>query len=236
MTGKGGFHPRRDDLPAETICAAYRDGVSENALAQRFGVERIVIQRILREASIPRRGRVEANRIMAAARTDEQNAANVAAARAQRLANLRAAAHDPTSRNPAVGRGYHVIAAALDARGIAVERQVQFGPYYLDLTLDGIAVELVYRQGLHVRSARFKYLANRQKPTIYVLFDSEQTVAARLDYIVAWLEFARCHPPARGEYWVVRCHAERGVAYTKGDQLAAIERPKYAKQPVQWTD
>lgn len=242
IAAQGRIPPNRLKLPEAEIIAKYLAGARENALAVEYGVSRLALHNMLVRSGTPMRSQTEVNQAIAAAKTREQHHAGVAAARAQRLFNLRTASHDDTSRNPAVGNGYHLLAEALQQRGFMIERQVPLGPYYLDLVFNGIAVEVEYSQGFHVRSARFKYLAKREQPVIYILFDNLATLTRRLDDIIAFLETARSNPPLGGEYWMIRCYPKPSrkrpgeVGYTKDDKRAAIERPKYSTIPTQWVD
>lgn len=70
----------RIELPVTEIIELYNSGFHANELGRMFGVNRIVIERRLDEAGIGKRTPAEANRIMMAGRTREENIRNALAA------------------------------------------------------------------------------------------------------------------------------------------------------------
>lgn len=64
---------RRRDVPVDEIVRLYgKEGISENRLAKRYGVDRSVISRVIREADVHRRGQSEAEVLKWIQMTPEQ--------------------------------------------------------------------------------------------------------------------------------------------------------------------
>ena len=110
---------------------------------------RMTIANILRRHGIPRRGQADANRLMMAGRTPEENARNSAAAHDA----VRGSAKSWEQRCAKAGRRHGVVpaiatellyAAWLRLRGFKIVHQHAVGPYNCDLTIPdaGVAVEI----------------------------------------------------------------------------------------------
>lgn len=105
----GVFVPRRAQridstriaVPVEDLVRRYEAGESQNALAQAYGVSRIVVALRLREAGVCIRGVGEANRIVMARRSPQEHRHNTAAARAAAMAANRRLGRAPALRTAA---------------------------------------------------------------------------------------------------------------------------------------
>ena len=77
---KFGGASERTIIPAIEVVIPYVDGVSENAIAERFSVARNTIRKILNDHCIDIRGNAEANRQMMLHRSPEEKRRNTEAA------------------------------------------------------------------------------------------------------------------------------------------------------------
>lgn len=219
-------------LPVDFICTAYVNGASENELAKMHGCTRPAIKKILERNGIPRRGSADANRLMMASRTPEENARNVAAAHDavrgvtwdwdRRCAN----AQKRHGTIPAIATEL-LYAAWLRLHGLKVVHQHAIGPYNCDLAIPaaGVAVEIFggnwHGTGKHAGmfAERAQYILDQGWLLVVVWVDQAKQRLAELsaDYIAALVEEACGDPSLRGQYRMVWGDGE--VVPTEGRQL-----------------
>ena len=218
------------------ILRLYASGLGTTTIAKMKHTTLAIIRGVLRTNSVPERSRREGMIERMARTRPEERVRLVANAREQRLENLRTASHDPTSLNPAVGYGYHLIAERIVSEGLTVYRQEKLGPYYLDLVVDHLIVESVLHfNNLPTRtSKRLKYLLETDRSVIYVAFSSVEALLSHLDDVITDLKLVRDNPPMLSEYRVIRCDLKRGIAKDNYDKWAFIHGTKGSKYTVSW--
>lgn len=217
-------------LPTGDICAAYEAGMSENELARTHGTTRNTIGKILRYGGVQRRTMTEANRLMAAGRTPEENARNSEAAHAA----VRGVKHTWEQRC-SIAKGNHgrvtcwatelVYEAWLRLRDIQCVTQHAIGPYNCDLAAEPVAVEIFGGQwhgsGKHAASfaERGHYILDQGWALVIVWVDqqSQRLGEASADYVASFIKEARSDPALRGQYRVIWGDGE--VVPTAGRQL-----------------
>lgn len=220
------------ELPEDFICAAYADGASENELAKMHECSRIVIKRVLERHGIPRRINADANRLMMADRTPEENARNSAAAHdavrgsAKSWEQRCAMAEKRHGTVPAFATEL-LYAAWLRLRGFKVVHQHAVGPYNCDLTIPaaGVAVEIFggnwHGTGKHAGmfAERAQYILDQGWLLVIVWVDQvkKRLSESSADYLAALIEQARRDPSLRGQYRVIWGDGE--VVPTEGRQL-----------------
>lgn len=216
-------------VPEGEVGDLYVRGVSENELARTYGVTRQVIGAILRREGIPRRSVAEANQLMVAKRSPEENLRNVQAAHAavrgsrhtfeQRCARAQAL-HGAVPTN-----AYELLYAAwLRLRGVEVVHQYAIGPYNCDLAADPVAVEIFgghwHGVGRHAETflERSRYILDQGWALVVVWVNqrAQGLTEASADYLVAFIEETRRDPSLRGEYRVIWSDGE-DVTGSRGD-------------------
>lgn len=207
-------------LPVDEIIRLYNSGTSVNALAKQFKVSRTVIMHRLKQANVVIRGQTEANQIMMAARTPEENARNVRAAhdavRGKRRSHeelcQRALTREQTF-NSFVSSYEREIAQELSKRNIEFIPQKAVDKYNIDFAIfDNVAFE-IYGGGWHSSgraAARFtkrsKELFNRGYTIVICWIDSVHkfSPSAIVDYLVALNEILCSDPTSRCKHYVIR--------------------------------
>lgn len=223
-------------IPAGDICDAYERGVSENELSKTYGLTRHRIGNVLKQAGVVRRSNGDANRLMVATRTPEENARNVKAAheavRGRRWTPAEYERHARTRHGQVTCEPYELLFAAwLRLRGIETVPQHALGPYNCDLAADPVAVEIFggfwHAYGKHAETfaERSRYILDQGWNLVIVWVDVPRKRLAEpsADYIAAFIEQSRRDPTLRGEYRVIWGDGE-GVP-TAGrdlDEFAAI--------------
>jgi len=214
------------EIAKESI-SLYRSGMSEQAIAARFGVDRNVVRRILLRAGITPRNRSASMYLrMSQTSADERKRLTSAAHNAVRgmvrteaeLA-IRAATRERTQSK--VGNGERLFAKWLAARGIDSSPQKAVGRYNLDLAIPPIAVEIHITPDHplnHPRSRkRIKYLTDRGWHVLYVWISHRYVLAeAAADDAIAFLQLAKRDKSPVGKYRVIRGSGEF-VAEGRGD-------------------
>ena len=213
-------------LPDAEIARRYIAGESENALAREFGVARTVITCRLRMAGVERRGSTEANRMMMAKRTPEENARNVAAAhvatanREQTLEEKIRRAKTRQERQTHTSPNELRFAKMLGERGISdCIPQLAIGPYNTDIGAAPVAVEIFgggwHAYGDHARLAetRIRYILDQGWNLVIIWIDERRRrfPVKAADYVAAFIEQARRDPTMRGQYRVI---GSDGKAFT----------------------
>lgn len=238
--------PNRIELPADEISRAYRSGVSQKALAERFGVSRRPIERVLIASGVDVRGPREANRLMMTARSPEENRRNCEAA--HRAAKGRK--HSVEERcKMAIGReraqagiGPHELTMKdlLESRGVTFAQQKAIGPYNCDFAVGSVAVEVFggyfHWFGRHLARLpkRLHYFADRGLDTWIVNVGRRAPItSAALDDLVAFLEASSGNPSPGRQYRVIWGTGQFvSAASLHDDQIATIEALKSAADSV----
>jgi very-short-patch-repair endonuclease len=222
----------RRGLPEEFICDAYVNGTSENELAKMHDTSRMTINNILRRNDIERRGSADANRLMMANRTPEENARNAQAAHDAVRGSVR-----PWEQRCELAKRRHgtvppyatelLYAAWLRLRGYKIVHQHAVGPYNCDLTIPaiGVAVEIFggnwHGSGKHAGmfAERAQYILDQGWLLVVVWVDQvkKRLAEASADYIASLAEQASRDPSLRGQYRVIWGDGE--VVPTQGRQL-----------------
>lgn len=211
----------KSSLPTDDLVERYGEGESVNALAKSFGVSRRTIEYRLKAAGVTIRGTADANRLMMASRSPEENRRSIAAAHVA----VRGSKRTPESLVQAAATreaseawvAAHTspeerqVARWVEQRGLTVVPQKAIGPYNVDFTAGPVAVE-VFGGGWHQYGAARRRTAHRLG---YILDEGwhlmivwainarwpVNTLAA--DQIVAFAQSARRDPSGRGQYRVI---------------------------------
>jgi very-short-patch-repair endonuclease len=225
-------------LPEDFICTAYADGASENELAKMHECSRIIIKKILERHGVPRRDNADANRLMMADRTPEENARNSRAAHDA----VRGSVKTWEQRSELAKRRHGTVppyatellyAAWLRLHGLKIVHQHAIGPYNCDLTIPavGVAVEIFggnwHGTGKHAGmfAERAQYILDQGWALVIVWVDQvkKRLSEASANYIASLAEQAGRDPSLRGQYRVIWGDGE--VVPTEGrhlDELAAV--------------
>lgn len=213
----------RLNIDVEDLVERYVGGESEKALGLRYGVNRTSIRSRLVAAGIAIRGQREANVLRMRREGPEGRALLLASAHAARrgthdppervLARTKVRARNNADKTWLVGAGEADLRLWLRHRGLLMTPQLAVGPYNLDLARRPIAVEVaaINNMPLHVPRwrQRSKYLAEHGWAICYVwVTDAHRLTKAAANEVIAFNKFAQGHPPAAGQYRVVRGSGE----------------------------
>ena len=207
----------RTVVDEKALCRIYVRGVSCNAVAQQFGIERIVVDRILREHGIERRGRSEAERLKWRGMNRAKRKAQVAAAHAASKGHIKSldtlcqmAATRERNLSCQTSPYEADLVAMLEERGIVGARQKAIGPYNCDFAAASVAVEVWgghwHWHGPHRSRVddRFRYIMNAGWNILAIPVNASSALTlAVADYVAAYIEETRRNPPAVCEYRVV---------------------------------
>lgn len=228
---------------ADELVHLYLSGMSQDALATRYGVTRIPIRRALVDAGVPIRGTKEVNRRNAANRTPEQNrritkAANAAArGRKATTAEREKVAQTRERKQSGVTATERYLADMLAGYGWTTTLQKAVGAYNIDVALSlvetpaTVAVEIFggnwHGSGRHVARApkRFRHLLDEGWPFIIVWTDFRHAplTPAAAEHIDAFAQEVSFDPSKRREYRVIWGTGEAASpAKPKLDQIANV--------------
>lgn len=229
-------HNRRDDLPDDEIVSRYSSGESVLSLAASLGVERIVIDRILRARCVPLRNRSAANYIRMARLTAEERSKLAEAAHAavrgvkhtasfriQRAIQVEAGAYITK------GPGEQEIFERLVEAGFSPRQQAAIGRYNVDLTFGTVAVEVKYGttgRFSAVRSAQRNKEIIEAGYKIAVVCLRDPGALTALDEVVALLQIVNRQPASSSQYWMIRSGFQKSpMTRFNGHKRAAVEAP-----------
>jgi hypothetical protein len=176
------------DLPISEVIDRYLNGESANALAESYGVSRIVISKRLLDAGVLTKG--TGDPLISRARTAETRGHNI-------------------------GSGERWLAQVFESIGLRVRMQAAIDRYNVDILVnDTVAVELMTCTGTPYLTAvryrqRIEYLLNRY--CILVVWSSGKSILTKsgADKVATLLKkLCRCPTSARGQYWVIRGNGE----------------------------
>lgn len=201
----------------DDVAKRYRAGESENSIAQSYGVSRNVITRRLEIAGVKRRTMADANRLMMAERTPEENRRNTRAAnKAMRgttvpLERKMRVAATREARQTHISDHERELAKLLVGRGLDVRPQAAIGPYNVDMATGSVAVEVFgggwHAYGVHRKRTpeRLRYILDQGWNLVIVWASLERWPIGEgaCDYIEAFAKLASSNPALRGEYRVI---------------------------------
>ena len=196
-------HNRREDLDQQAIVNDYLAGHGMPHLAKKFKASTACVRQIIIDSGTPLRGHQVANEIVAKNKTKEQHHSGVAKARQVRLRNLQ----NLTPGNPAIGKGEQEVYDLLRRSDFGATRQREVDGYIIDIAIKKVAVEIKCKAGQLVTngaSERTMHLSKRGWLVVFVMFNDLAQLTSHASDLVAVLDAACAHPPALGEYWVVR--------------------------------
>lgn len=230
---------RRTRLPDDEIAARYQAGESENSIAKSLGISRGAIRTRLIDAEVPIRGTAEANRLMMAARTPEENRLNTAAA--HQAVRGRKSSFDERCRRAKLNEERvagqveveRTLSALLAERGIETIPQKAIGPYNVDLGAAPVAVEVFggtwHLSGRHAARAteRFRYILDQGWNVIIVWVDGRRWPLSSdgADDVASFIEQARRDPSTVSKYRVIRGDGEFVTAGESDDDHFALVHP-----------
>lgn len=191
------------EIDVREIVRRYENGESVLSLARKFGVSRGVITKRLKEADIELRNSSQAMYLRMARTSFEERRALSANARKAHIDNIMKNA-EHYSRGP----GEFEIADALKKLGLEVIEQVPFNNGCVDMTVNGVIVEIKLSTNggaFNFTRKRVKELIESRKQFIFIGFNHADCISERLEEIVALTQFATLHPTALGKYWMITC-------------------------------
>ncbi len=205
---------RYNDLSA-TIVDLYQSGVSEKAVAERLGIERVVVRCRLLKAGVTPRNRSDAMYLrMSQTSPDERRhltAAAHAAARGRipREDEMASQAITRERTQKKVGNGERLFAQWLAGRGHVAILQKAVGRYNLDLAIPPVAVEIHVHPNDPLNRPRtrkrIEYLTDRGWHVLYVWIGKTHFLTeAAADDAIAFLQRAKGDKAVPGMYRVIR--------------------------------
>jgi len=209
-------------LPIDEIAASYLSGVSEKALADRYGVSRNVIAARLRAAGVSRRTLWEAEQLVHAKRTPEQYRRYVQAAHAAVRGSTRSFEELCMRACTRERKQLHAspqelrLQALLAAQGVRMISQKAIGPYNADLGAFPVAVEVFggnwHAYGRHATrfADRTRYILDQGWNLVIVWTNNRKRrdeaipiSAVAADYIAAFFQESSSDPTIRSQYRVI---------------------------------
>lgn len=210
----------KKDIPVEDMVRMYNSGMSGNAISKHLGVSRTVIERRLDELGVVRRGQTEANRLMMAGRSREENIRNTLAAnmatrgKPQPEERMRKIALGRERKLNHVGEDEFTLWALLWDRCIAFTPQKAVGRYNIDIALKEfpIAVEVFggmwHAYGSHARRFRHRldYLLDRGWLPVIVWTDKANWPIGPgvVEYLASLIQVFRSNKPFVRQEHVIR--------------------------------
>ena len=232
------------------MAGLYATGISEKAVAEKFGVSRnLVRRRLLRQGIQPRDQSASMYLRMAqmtAAERSQLAAASHEAVRGRVVSLAEKERHalgvQRTLGN--VSPGERFLVAMLKERGVDnLIQQKAIGPYNVDIAAGTVAVE-VLGGGWHnskPHGKRLRYLLDRGWDVIYIWVDGlwSPLGSGAAEYVVAHLQFRQSHPATRRCYRVIRGSGELVTAgeFDGGDVPDVVpisSRPNLPPGEVPW--
>lgn len=229
-------HPIRINLNETQICEMFNNGVSVNALAKHFSVDRNVIRHRLKKNGVVLRSQSE-SMLVRMAQTSIEDRKKLVAKANETVRNLPKEFHHENACKQAVskqrtgskiGMLESVFMNTLSNVGLNPIAQLAVGPYNIDIACGSVAIE-VHNTTANPNSIprlqeRIKYLLKRGWHVIYVKINRRaQLEQITLDQIVSICEIASRNPSIRCEYWMVRCTGETvAIACLDGDNISFI--------------
>ena len=240
---------RRVTTDDAAIVAAYVGGMSENAVAKAFGIQRNSVRLRLQEAGVHIRNSSEAETIKWKQMLPEQ--------RKTRLSRVHDAARGvPVTFAQKVKTALTVqrkglrtdpleitLAAMLAERGVETIPQQAIGPYNCDLGAFPVAVEVFggnwHFTGKHLarKPERFRYILNAGWHILCVWIARGFPLSAEsADYVAAFVEQSRRDPTAIREYRMIRGAAQIVLSGRADDDHLAFVPSLAVRQDIARTD
>lgn len=231
---------RRVDVPVDELVELYNDGISEKALAERYGYSRQVIRRRLLDEGVTIRGRSAAMFArMASTPTDERKRLVEAAHAARRggpghnTLGRMAIARGKERTKGVAGKLEMEMQILLHERGLATKHQLAVGTYNIDLASPPFAVEVHVHSTNPLKVPSVKRRAERLMESgwsiifVWVSPKTRLLVPNAADEVVAWIHRTQLLPSFPGHYRVIRGTGEH-VAGGRGDldQVAVVPAPE----------
>lgn len=219
-------HNKIVDFPFSDMILQYSNGITEQRLAEIYGVNRGVIKRILIENGITRRGISEANTIRMSRLSPSERKELVAAGREKRFSNLIDSANNKTAHY-AIGAGEKEIADDLEAIGYKIKRQTECCGYYIDITIGNIAIEIKKKASLAftAKSKRTECLIKSGYIPLFVIANSDDIFINNRNQVVELINAFCANPPSVGEYGVIRCCLKTTASGFNNYNFSSVMRP-----------
>lgn len=197
------------------ISAAYKSGESVHSLSKRYGVGRECIASILKLAGVVLRDGNSAARIRMSKLSVVERQGITKRARATKLDNLGDRARSKRVDHY-IGQGESELFDLLYVNGRFPIRQFVTDPYYVDLLVGYVAVEVKFRRRGDCNdfggAQRIKKLIEGGMVVCGFLINDPRVIAFARNEIITLLDFIGRQPPTQGEYWVIRCTFDKLAA------------------------
>ncbi len=206
---------KTDPAKMDNAVSLYISGKSAYEIQATTGVQRNSLRAELIRRGIEPRGRSSAGKLRASKMTDEQRAAQCAAAhlaatgRKKTWAEQAKRAASRESNPPAMSIHESTFANMLTDKGIPWRREVAVDIYNVDFTIGSVAVEILggewhaYKGERHPR--RIKEILNAGWSLIYLWSTTNHPItAAAAEYCIAYAQQVSRNPSLIGEYRVIR--------------------------------
>ena len=211
------WHSRQIKLPEKKICAEYLRGVNEKPLAEKYGVSRSVIARVLLYGAVKRRSNGDAQRInhrndpgLSARQTKKAHDAVRGVKKSVELLERRA---QHNQRALTGSRSIHEerFKEACDAISLSLTQQFAVGKYNCDFAAPPIAVEIwggnFHFYGRHMARTpeKFHKLADANLALLVLVVCKDADFALLAQKAHAFSKEVRRNPTLRGQYRVIGC-------------------------------
>ena len=217
----------------------YVGGESELSIATDLGVSRRVVERWLKEAGVPRRGRGASALVAASQLTPEERRARAAAAhdavRGVPMSDLHAAkvalGKERSGYGGRTSPGSDRLETMLREAGIEYLREKAITRYNVDFALsaDSIAVEVLggdWHGSKPIHAVRTPRILNEGWNILFVWDTPKFRLGSgAMRYLVAWIEEMRVNPPSVCEYRVIRGDGEFAASGKADDDDFPLVKP-----------
>jgi hypothetical protein len=209
----------RKNVPVDEIVAKYISGDSELSISKEFKIARGTVRKCLIDSGTEIRNGSEANfiRMSRLSIEDRKNLTRSAndAVRGIPEPRCRKIKRAINAENGIceviVGKGEYEFREALTSLGIEFVWQKSAEVYSIDFAINGIAVELKSGKSgntgikADIARNRVKNLANLGWRTLYVTFDSVESLVAGVKDIIANVNILNSNPSPISQYRVIHC-------------------------------
>lgn len=228
---------KKNTLPPEVI-DKYIEGQSVLSLSKQYGVSRTKIARFLLMNNIDCRNGSEANYVRMSKMTSEERhslvekAHNARRGTTESEAVLIQKAIHKQSLSCFFGPGENKFYEALCSAGFKPVRQKAVNIYNIDFAIGSVAVELtigtVKYQGRATNELkRIKKCTDLGYRFFLIEAPSIDVLTRYIEQIISDLQVFCSNPPPAGQYWMIRCRAEKNSTFRNElGQFANIETPK----------
>lgn len=226
-------------LDSDHIVNLYAKGIGVTGIADKFGISKSPIERILRENGIPLRNCSEQQQARMDKSTPEQKAAQTRAAHDALRGKKRSAIELNKRARTRERTKSHVSALELRVErllkntGIDTKTQTAIGPYNCDFTCDAVAVEIWgggwHWHGRHIARSeeRFRFIMDRGFNIIIACIDSRRRHfgVCEAEQLAFEIKAANANPTILRHYRMIWCGTDFATATSADADHFSFEPP-----------